>query len=465
MTDGSVTASKYIITRRGRGIVAALQEGCRITELHVEKDQSFQVGNIYIGKILNIVKNINAAFVDFGCGINGYLALEKAETFYFTTRLRPGQITIGDELLVQLAKEPIKTKLPVLDGNLNISGRFLVLVHGEKGIVFSRKIKKSAFQKELKAYLEAHNLIPDTCAVIVRTNAADAETEQIEQEARELKARYETMLEKAPYQKCFSRIWKEEHPFLSLIRDYPMDRDLEIVTDIRELYEEICEKIQGVQVIKEVSELVKKIKSSKTISPQEKYCSDGSAKRFHLTENVELTEDADRAVGHTGNSTDREFHTEPFSGLYLRYYEDPKLSLTALYSLNTIFDQALGTRVWLKSGGYLVLEPTEALTVIDVNTGKSIDRISKEQHLLRTNLEAAREIAVQLRLRNYCGIILIDFIDMEEESHTEQLLNCLKQELAKDRTKTSFVDMTRLNLAEVTRKRIRRPLHEAVKDL
>lgn len=387
---------KYIITRRGNGAVAALQEGSRITELHIEKDQPFQVGSIYIGKIQNIVKNLNAAFVDFGCGMNGYLALEKADTFFFTTRLREGKITIGDELLVQLAREPVKTKLPVLEGHINISGRFLVLVHGESGIVFSRKIKKSSFRKELKAHLEGQHLVPDNCAVIVRTNAADAEPGLIDQEAKVLKARYETMLEKAPYQKCFTRVWKEEHPFLSLIRDYPMDKELEIVTDILELYEEIQEKMPEVR---------------------------------------------------------------------LRFYEDEKLSLTALYSLNTVFEQALGSRVWLKSGGYLVLEPTEALTVIDVNTGKSIDKISKEQHLLRTNLEAAKEIALQLRLRNYCGIILVDFIDMEEETHTEQLLTCLKQELEKDRTKTSFVDMTKLNLAEITRKRIRRPLHEAVKDL
>jgi ribonuclease G len=149
-----------------------------------------------------------------------------------------------------------------------------------------------------------------------------------------------------------------------------------------------------------------------------------------------------------------------------RLYEDSRLSLTALYSLNTAFSHALDRRVWLKSGGYLILEPTEALTVIDVNTGKCIDKnISKKQHFLRTNLEAAREIALQLRLRNYSGIILVDFIDMEEKEHTDELLACFRQELSKDRVKATLVDMTRLNLAEVTRKRIYRPLHETVKGI
>lgn len=184
---------------------------------------------------------------------------------------------------------------------------------------------------------------------------------------------------------------------MELIRDYPMSSDLQVVTDVEDFYQELCEKLPQIPA---------------------------------------------------------------------RLYEDRQLSLTALYSLNTAFDQALSKHVWLKSGGYLVLEPTEALTVIDVNTGKCIDKnISREQHFLRTDLEAAREIALQLRLRNYSGIIIVDFIDLESKEHTEELMQCFRQELAKDRVKATLVDMTRLNLAEVTRKRIYRPLHEAVKEL
>ncbi|MDD7390841.1 MAG: ribonuclease E/G [Lachnospiraceae bacterium] len=389
--------SDLIVTRRENGMVAALKEENRITELHVEKEKPFRVGNIYVGRVQSIVKNINAAFVDFGCGMNGYLALDRSERFFYTKQARPGNTTCGDELLVQLEKEPVKTKLPVLNGCLNISGRFAVLVHGDSGIVFSRKIRSRTFQEEIRQQIEEKALLPENCALIIRTNAQDADREQIFEEAALLAQRYTELLSVAPYRTCFSCLYRGEHAFLELIRDYPMSSDLHVVTDVREFYQELTEKLPEIPA---------------------------------------------------------------------RFYEDPQLSLTALYSLNTAFDQALGRVVWLKSGGYLVLEPTEALTVIDVNTGKCTDKhISREQHFLRTDLEAAREIALQLRLRNYSGIIIVDFIDLESKEHTEELMQCFRQELAKDRVKATLVDMTRLNLAEVTRKRVYRPLHEAVREL
>ena len=389
--------SELIITGYGNGIVAALREQNRVTELHVEKEKPFRVGSIYVGRVQSIVKNINAAFVDFGCGINGYLALDKSEGFFYTRQARSGQTTCGDELLVQLEKEPVKTKLPVLNGHLNISGRYAVLVHGENGIVFSRKIRNKEFQQNMQEQILSRNLVPAGCALIIRTNAQDVETEEVFSELEELKARYENLLAVAPYRSCFSCLYQGEHAFLELIRDYPVSMDLQVITDLELFYQEVKERLPEISI---------------------------------------------------------------------RLYEDQQLNLTALYSLETAFEQALGKRVWLKSGGYLILEPTEALTVIDVNTGKCIDKkYSKEQNFLRTNLEAAREIALQLRLRNYSGIILVDFIDMESAEHTEELLQVFRQELAKDRVKATLVDITRLHLAEVTRKRVYRPLHESVKEL
>ena len=389
--------SELIITGYGNGIVAALREQNRVTELHVEKEKPFRVGSIYVGRVQSIVKNINAAFVDFGCGINGYLALDKSEGFFYTRQARAGQTTCGDELLVQLEKEPVKTKLPVLNGHLNISGRYAVLVHGEKGIVFSRKIRNKEFQQNMQDQILSRNLVPAGCALIIRTNAQDVETEGVFSELEELKVRYENLLAVAPYRSCFSCLYQGEHAFLELIRDYPVSMDLQVITDLELFYQEVKERLPEISI---------------------------------------------------------------------RLYEDQQLNLTALYSLETAFEQALGKRVWLKSGGYLILEPTEALTVIDVNTGKCIDKkYSKEQNFLRTNLEAAREIALQLRLRNYSGIILVDFIDMESAEHTEELLQVFRQELAKDRVKATLVDITRLHLAEVTRKRVYRPLHESVKEL
>lgn len=375
-------------------MVAALREQNRVTELHVEKEKAFRVGNIYVGRVQSIVKNINAAFVDFGCGMNGYLALDQAEGFFYTRQARPGLTTCGDELLVQLEKEPVKTKLPVLTGHLNFSGRYAVLVHGETGVAFSRKIRKSAFPENMRQQILEQKLLPGQCALIIRTNAQDVEPEQVLGEIKNLREQYEALLKVAPYRSCFSCLYQGEHAFLELIRDYPLNSSLQVITDVESFYQELKLRL-----------------------PQ----------------------------------------------ISSRFYEDRQLSLTALYSLNTAFDQALGKRVWLKSGGYLILEPTEALTVIDVNTGKCTDKnISREQHFLRTNLEAAREIALQLRLRNYSGIIIVDFIDMEDKKHTEELMQVFRQELAKDRIKATLVDMTGLNLAEVTRKRIYKPLHEAV---
>ena len=144
----------------------------------------------------------------------------------------------------------------------------------------------------------------------------------------------------------------------------------------------------------------------------------------------------------------------PYAALYLK---ELKTGFT------TDDNQALSKTVWLKSSGNLVIEPTEALTVIDVNTAKSISKKTSEETYLKTNLEAAGEIAVQLRLRNLSGIIIVDFIDMKEEESRKTLLAALRRAVTADPVKTVLVDMTPLGLVELTRKKIRRPLHEQVR--
>ena len=144
----------------------------------------------------------------------------------------------------------------------------------------------------------------------------------------------------------------------------------------------------------------------------------------------------------------------------LQFYQDPLLPLIKLYKLEAALEEALERRVWLKSGGYLVIEPTEALTVVDVNTGKYSGKKNAEDTILKINLEAAAETARQLCLRNLSGIIIVDFIDMAREEHKQQLLTVLEEELKKDPVKTVLVDMTKLGLVEITRKKVRKPLHE-----
>ena len=147
----------------------------------------------------------------------------------------------------------------------------------------------------------------------------------------------------------------------------------------------------------------------------------------------------------------------------VRLYNDDMLSLSKLYSVEHRIENALSKHVWLKTGGYLIIEPTEAMTVIDVNTGKfDGNNKDREKTFYKINSEAVMEIARQLKLRNLSGIVIIDFINMEDENNRRELQKQLEKELAKDSVRTAFVDFTKLGLAEVTRKKIKRPLHEVL---
>ncbi|MDD3796248.1 MAG: ribonuclease E/G, partial [Lachnospiraceae bacterium] len=147
----------------------------------------------------------------------------------------------------------------------------------------------------------------------------------------------------------------------------------------------------------------------------------------------------------------------------LVHYQDALLPMVKLYSLEKELKEALLPRVWLRSGGYLIIQPTEALTVVDVNTGKFEGEKKKEAAVLKVNLEAARETARQLRLRNLSGIIIVDFINMTEEASKKQLIEVLKQNLLMDPVPARFVDITKLELVEITRKKIEKPLEESMR--
>lgn len=153
--------------------------------------------------------------------------------------------------------------------------------------------------------------------------------------------------------------------------------------------------------------------------------------------------------------------TDNFENSSVRFYQDDMLSLSKLYSIDTHLKEALAKKVWLKCGGYLVIEPTEAMVVIDVNSGKTDSRgKEKEAYYLKVNLEAAKEVARQLRIRNYSGMIMVDFINMEHEENNRILLSALDEYLRTDTTKTRLVDMTALGIVEITRKKERKPLSE-----
>ena len=404
--------NKIIITEWNGKVLTAWQANDRIVQLSFDdKEEGSILNHIYIGKVKNIAKNIGAAFVEFDDGKVGYYNLTESHIHLFangrivpsddpSVRLRP-----GDEIIVQVIREAVKTKAPVLTGDLSFTGRYCVLTLGNKKVGFSAKISDGPWKNALKPKLEEALLQmagPDGTAfpdvgIIVRTNAYEAGEEALFSELSSLKETCLSLLSDAKYRVCGSRVDKNYPSYISVLRDSYAGEAEEVVTDSREIWEEL--------------------KAYAADRPQ-----DGSVS--------------------------------------LRFYEDPLLPLIKVYNLEGALEKALSSRVWLKSGGYLVIEPTEALTVIDVNTGKYIGKNTPAETIFRINMEAAAEIAVQLRLRNLSGIIIVDFIDMDREEDKERLLKYLRDLCRKDHVKTVVVDITPLNLVEITRKKTKRPLYE-----
>lgn len=380
-------------------MVAALEKEGRICQLNPMSLNSDSIlGNIYIGKVKNIQKNIQAAFVEIENGIMCYYSMAEKASPCFVNVKKNNVLKIGDEMIVQVSKEGIKSKLPYVSSNLNFTGRYLVLTSERKELGFSGKLKKEE-KKQIREILK--DKIPENVGIIVRTNCRDAQEEEILHELEELMKRYEAVLQKGKSRVCFSVLEKSMPEYVQILQNlYSQDLE-EIVTDKQELYECAVQYLKGYK-------------------QQEKI---------------------------------------------VRYYEDKLLPLYKLYNLEKAFEQAQNERVWLKSGGFLVIQQTEAFVCIDVNTGKFTSKKDMQETFRKINLEAAKEIAWQLRLRNLSGIILIDFINMERDEDKEELMQTLQRYLWQDSIKGTVVDMTELNIVEVTRKKVRKSLAEELKEL
>ena len=391
---------RLIVTQLNDRVCTAAVSGSRITQLMMEpEDSSSLLNNIYIGKVQKVVGNINAAFVDIGGGRAGYYSLDENKEHLFVSP-SAGKLKAGDEIVVQVSRDAVKTKAPVLTGKLAFTGRYCVLTAGKTGVGFSNKIGDNKYKARVRSMLnEALAEDGDRFGIIVRTNGAGATDEVLLQEYRQLKDMYLKLSKEASCRTCYSCIYRALPGYIAAIRDSYSGTLDGIVTDIPAYYEELKDYLEEYQA-----------------------------------------EDADK----------------------LTLYEDKLLPLSKLYSLDSALEHALNKHVWLKSGGYLVIEPTEAMVVIDVNTGKYSGKKKMQDTICRINMEAADEIGRQLRLRNLSGIILIDFIDMEREEDREMLMRHLGDVVSKDPVKTTVVDMTRLNLVEVTRKKVRKPLYEQI---
>lgn len=325
----NTTEGKVIFTcQRGRMCAFLIRDG-RLHAAQVLEEAASKIGAVYIGKVKNVAKNINACFVEIAGGELCFLPLRDLSGVCLLNRTFDGRILEGDELVVQVTRDAQKTKQTSV--TLKIS-------HPERDELLQTALHRTCF----------------TCL-------------------KEAPAGFAAVLEQL--------VSEEEYT--------------EILTDDSALYSQLLTYCQTALPDKQV-----------------------------------------------------------------RLYEDSAFSLSKLYALETKLDSAFQERVWLKSGGYLVIQPTEALTVIDVNSGKYESKRTLGETALRVNCEAAQEVALQLRLRNLSGIIIVDFINMDTRGDREQLLNLLREAVCTDRQKTHVVDMTPLGLVEITRKKGCKPLRE-----
>lgn len=402
----------YVVSRRGSRIFSFLLNGSKAVEIHCDACREDSIlDEIYIGKVQNIVKNISAAFVEIAPGTVCYLPLEDLKHPVYTKKGTSHNIQQGDELLVQVKREGIKTKAPAVTTNLTLHGKYALLTTGNTQISVSSKLSKE--EKERLVRVVKDNSSADNGSLeemsageraygwLLRTNAGGASPEVIKKDLLRLQAKYEELIKTAQYRTCFSCLLARPSAYLKRMSDLYTEEVDEILTDDRELFEQMTEYFQ---------------------------------------------------------------ENQPEDTAKLRFYEDRLLPMEKLYSLDHHLKEALGERVWLKSGGYLVIQPTEALTVIDVNTGKFTAGKKKEAAFLKLNQEAALESARQIRLRNLSGIVIIDFINMEETESETQLLRTLDGALRLDPIRTTLVDMTKLSLVEITRMKKERPLHESVRE-
>jgi ribonuclease G len=359
------------------------------TELRIFSDSGpdLKIGTILIGHVRDVVKNIEAAFVELDEKTIGYLSVTHASPV-FLNRKNTDKICEGDNLIVQIAKEPIKTKDAVLTTNFSLTGRYVVLTHGKSGITFSAKIKDRVWKEHMCGHLADFSELP--YGLLLRTESFQADISEILKEIDSLEGQYQNILTLAQTRQKHYVLKEAESELVHFVKDsIKGQQECRLVTDCADIYETL----------------------------------------------EELTGSGD------------------YPCVSLDFYEDKLLPLYKLYSLERIFHEAYAKKVWLKSGAYLVIEYTEALTVIDVNTGKCEKGKNKGELFYKINREAALEIARQLRIRNLSGIILVDFIDMEKESQITDLIEYMRMLVADDSIKTNIVDVTKLHLMEITRRK------------
>ena len=373
----------------------------------IPSENTLPAGTILTGKVTNIVQNIPAAFVSLNAQKDmGFLSLNGLEQVVVTNRKFQGKLQVGDEVLVKIEREPMKTKEATLTASLDMTSRYAVAHLGSGRLLFSKKLSEKNKEVILE-YLVSKALATRDKQLIgmsdvditVRTDASML----IEQSLSALVQDINTSVS-ALRQLIYQASMRTCHT----VHQKP-------VTWLQEVWHELT--LCGYAI--------------------EEYVTDD----FGIYENL-------KEIVH-----EKEAHK-------IRFYEDGKLSLATLYSIQSRMDELTQTRVWLPSGAYLCIEPTEAMIVIDINTGKAIQKADCEQLFFNVNKEAAFEIARQMRLRNLSGMVIIDFINMKEKAKEREILEYMRQCVKNDFCKVNVYDFTRLGLLEVTRSKKSRALHE-----
>ena len=395
---------RVVITKQNikgsKYLVTALFEDHRMMEVSCDDaGENALLGNIYIGKIKGIAEKIGAAFVEIAPGQMSYLPLGDVKDPLMVKQCRQGKLTAEDEIVVQVTKEAVKTKDPAVSTNISLKGNAFVLTSENKKFGISKKLPDEK-REYFQTLFAGKTIGKNDCefGLIVRTNAVNYSKEQLFREFEDLSGKFQRLKETYRHRTCYSCLYYAPPGYVTSVRDYLSMHLEKIVTDDADVYNILHMSFLEEDIVK-----------------------DGK----------------------------------------LILYDDPALSLSALYGLMSKLEEAFHERVWLKSGAYLVISPTEALTVIDVNSGKCT-KGSAEDFYLKVNEEAAEEIARQLRLRNISGICIVDFINLDTKEAEEKLIRTLRRYLAEDTIPAVFVDFTKLGLAEITRKKVKKPLWEQI---
>jgi len=390
-----VTDKLMVVTEHGERDQIAVLEGDELVQHYVTRvGAQSMVGNIYLGRVQNVLPGMEAAFVDVGRGRNG--VLYAGEVNFSPEDLDRGSrvprieqvLKSGQAVMVQVTKDPMGGKGARLTAQISVPGRFLVMVPNSDVSGISRRLPDNE-RRRLKTIMR--KIKPSSHGIIVRTAAERASEEALAGDLERLVSEWNDIQKRAKRTKAPAVLYEEPELTVRVVRDFFNDEEFRgLVTDSRRVYEKVMEYVNAIA---------------------------------------------------------------PDLGPKVTFHDGPLPVFEEHHVIEQIH-KALDRKVWLRSGGYLIIERTEAMAIIDVNTGKSVGKTNLEETVVNTNLEAAREVARQLRLRDIGGIIVVDFIDMLLEQNKKRVEDTMREALALDKSRSQVFEIGPLGLMQITRKRV-----------